>query len=34
VNFSGFYGSLSYVIEKGRKKGVEKGVKGREKGRL
>jgi hypothetical protein len=27
VSFSGFYGSLSYVIEKGRKKGVEKGVK-------
>jgi hypothetical protein len=26
VNFSGFYGSLSYVIKKGRKKGVEKGV--------
>jgi hypothetical protein len=27
VNFSGFYGSLSYVIEKGSKKGVKKGVK-------
>jgi hypothetical protein len=29
MNFSGFYGSLSYVIEKGRKnlKAVEKGVK-------
>jgi hypothetical protein len=27
VNFSGFYGSLDYIIEKGRKKGAEKGVK-------
>jgi hypothetical protein len=27
VNFSGFYGSLNYIIEKGRKKGAEKGVK-------
>jgi hypothetical protein len=27
VKFSGFYGSLSYIIEKGRKKGGEKGVK-------
>jgi hypothetical protein len=27
VDFSGFYGSLSYIIEKGSKKGAEKGVK-------
>jgi hypothetical protein len=26
VNFSGFYGSLSYIIETGQKKGAEKGV--------
>jgi hypothetical protein len=27
VNFPGFYSSLSYIIEKGQKKGAEKGVK-------
>jgi hypothetical protein len=27
VNFSGFYSSLSYIIEKGQKKGAEKEVK-------
>jgi hypothetical protein len=33
VNFSGFYGSLSYVIEKGqKKKGAKSEEKGREKG--
>jgi hypothetical protein len=32
VNFSGFYGSLSNTIEKGREKGAEKGVKDTKKG--
>jgi hypothetical protein len=32
VNFSGFYSSFSYIIEKGQKREQKRGVKGSKKG--